>query len=167
MKLGKRIFIIISVCISCVGCDQSTKKLVSEYLPRNEIFSYFNDMLRISYTENMGAFLGMGNDLPSEYRFWLFVVAVGIFLGGFLVYLVLDSKQSSWSLVGLSLMFAGGVSNFYDRVVNDGAVVDFLNMGLGSLRTGIFNIADVAIMLGMAIVIFILFKGSGLVENDF
>jgi len=167
MKLSKRIFIILSICISCVGCDQSTKILATEYLPKNEMHSYFNDVLRVGYTENIGAFLGIGNDLPSEYRFWLFVVVVGLFLGGLLIYLVTSSKQSLWSLVGFSLVFAGGISNFYDRVVNNGAVVDFLNIGLGSLRTGIFNIADVAIMIGMAIVIFVSFKSGGTIKNDF
>ncbi len=37
-----------------------------------------------------------------------------------------------------------------DRIFNDGKVIDFMNMGIGSLRTGIFNMADVLIMVGMA-----------------
>jgi len=40
------------------------------------------------------------------------------------------------------LLFSGGISNFYDRVSNNDAVVDYLNIGIESLRTGIFNIAD-------------------------
>jgi len=167
MKFSKRIFIILSICISCIGCDQSTKILAAEYLSKNELHSYFNDVLRIGYTENIGAFLGIGNDLPSEYRFWLFVVVVGLFLGGLLVYLLTYSKQSFWSLVGFSFLFAGGISNFYDRVVNNGAVVDFLNIGLGSLRTGIFNIADVTIMIGLAIVIFVSLKSGDTIKNDY
>jgi signal peptidase II len=49
-----------------------------------------------------------------------------------------------------ALFIAGGASNWFDRV-NDGRVVDFMNVGVGWLRTGIFNVADVAIMLGAAI----------------
>lgn len=45
-------------------------------------------------------------------------------------------------------MFSGGASNLFDRATNDGAVVDFLNVGVGPVRTGIFNIADMAILLG-------------------
>ncbi|MGB5586034.1 MAG: signal peptidase II, partial [Gammaproteobacteria bacterium] len=153
MSLSRRVFIILLTCISCIGCDQGTKIYASEYLPKNEMFSYFHDILRIGYTENVGAFLGIGSDLPSEYRFWLFVVIVGFFLGGLFIYLVTNAKQSLLPFVGFSLVFSGGISNFYDRVFNDGAVVDFLNVGLGPLRTGIFNIADVAIMAGMATVI--------------
>jgi signal peptidase II len=52
-----------------------------------------------------------------------------------------------WQLAALGLMFAGGASNWIDRVAR-GTVVDFLNVGFGSLRTGIFNVADVALMVG-------------------
>jgi signal peptidase II len=33
-------------------------------------------------------------------------------------------------------------------------VIDFLNVGIGSLRTGIFNVADMAIMLGVFLLLF-------------
>ncbi|MFD1879315.1 signal peptidase II [Vibrio chagasii] len=46
------------------------------------------------------------------------------------------------------MILSGGASNLYDRVINNGAVVDFLNIGFGSFRTGIFNIADIAIVVG-------------------
>ncbi len=47
-----------------------------------------------------------------------------------------------------SLIFSGGVSNLIDRFAHNGYVIDFLNLGVGSLRTGIFNVADIAIALG-------------------
>ena len=56
-------------------------------------------------------------------------------------------------LIGAALILAGGASNWVDRVMQ-GSVVDFgINVGVGSLRTGIFNVADVAIMLGVAVLI--------------
>ena len=56
-------------------------------------------------------------------------------------------------MVGLSLFVAGGASNWIDRVIR-GSVVDFINVGIGPLRTGIFNVADVAIMLGAGVLLF-------------
>ena len=53
-----------------------------------------------------------------------------------------------WSRVarcGFVLFLAGGLSNLTDRIAI-GSVIDFLNVGIGPLRTGIFNVADVAIM---------------------
>ena len=69
--------------------------------------------------------------------------------------MVSNSKQKLLSLIALSLVFSGGISNFYDRVFNNGAVIDFLNIGFGTFRTGIFNVADVAIMAGVFMLVFV------------
>ena len=53
---------------------------------------------------------------------------------------------------GLLLFLAGGVSNLIDRVTL-GRVIDFLSVGIGQLRTGIFNVADMAIIAGVVILI--------------
>jgi signal peptidase II len=154
MDVWKRLLVIFLVTLSCVGCDQGTKLLAAEHLPKFQMTSYLNDLLRVGYTENIGAFLGLGNNLSEQARFWLFVVLVGTFLLALLVYLVSNAKQHLAPLIALSLVFSGGMSNFYDRVVNNGAVIDFLNIGIGSIRTGIFNVADIAIMFGVFLLIF-------------
>ena len=59
-------------------------------------------------------------------------------------------KWSRLAGVGLVLFLAGGLSNLVDRIAL-GSVIDFLNVGIGPIRTGIFNVADVAIMLGIAL----------------
>jgi signal peptidase II len=56
------------------------------------------------------------------------------------------------ALLGLTLFVAGGASNWIDRLIG-GFVVDFLNVGVGPVRTGIFNVADVAIMAGAALML--------------
>ncbi|EHR6179853.1 signal peptidase II [Vibrio parahaemolyticus] len=153
MSIWKRFQVILLVSFFCIGVDQGTKLLASEHLSRNVINSYFSDVIRVGYTENIGAFLGLGNGLSDEHRFGIFVLAVGAFLLGLFFYLVINSKLNFNSLVALSMVFSGGASNFYDRVVNDGAVVDFLNVGFGSIRTGVFNIADMVIMIGGLMII--------------
>ncbi|MGR5145835.1 signal peptidase II [Photobacterium alginatilyticum] len=149
MDICKRIQVVFWVTLSCIGVDQATKVLASQELSNNVMTSYFSDLLRVGYTENIGAFLGLGNTLSDNYRFGFFVIAVGTFLFGLLAYIVISSKQNLPSLIALSLVFSGGFSNFYDRVTNNGAVIDFLNVGIGSVRTGVFNVADVAIMVGV------------------
>ena len=70
--------------------------------------------------------------------------------------LIVAAVRLRWSglaLLGLAFFVAGGASNLADRLAR-GTVTDFINVGVGSLRTGIFNVADVAIMLGAALVAF-------------
>ena len=55
---------------------------------------------------------------------------------------------------------AGGLSNLIDRVAYDGRVVDFLNVGIGALRTGIFNIADMGITFGALLMLLESFRSS-------
>jgi signal peptidase II len=55
--------------------------------------------------------------------------------------------------VALSLICGGGCGNLIDRIAHGGYVIDFLNVGVGGLRTGIFNIADMAIMAGALLMV--------------
>lgn len=55
--------------------------------------------------------------------------------------------HNSLLALGLVLVVSGGSSNWIDRIARC-SVVDFLNIGIGPLRTGVFNVADVAIMCG-------------------
>ena len=55
-----------------------------------------------------------------------------------------------WAMV---LIAAGGMGNLVDRILRDGRVIDFMNLGLGPVRTGIFNIADVQIMVGLGLLL--------------
>jgi len=106
------------------------------------------------FTILFGAFLGLGELLPENTRFILFTVLVGFFLASLFIYLTYNSKLNLLSVTGLSLILGGGASNLYDRITNEGAVIDFLNIGVGAIRTGIFNVADMAIMLGAVLVMF-------------
>ena len=51
----------------------------------------------------------------------------------------MSAKLHNVEVAGYSLIASGGFSNWVDRARFDGSVVDFMNMGLGSLRTGVFN----------------------------
>ena len=154
MNLLKRIQMISVICLMIIGIDQSTKWYASEYLPKFEMTSYWSDILRIGYAENTGAFLGLGSGMSDSAKFWIFVCAVGLILSSLLIYILRTKTQTAYGLSSLMLIFSGGISNFFDRAVNNGAVIDFLNIGIGSLRTGIFNVADMAIMLGVFLLLF-------------
>jgi signal peptidase II len=114
--------------------------------------SFLGNTLRLEYAENPGAFLGMGSQLPDWERYLLLTVFSSGILGLLFAFVCVRKDLRPLEISGYALILAGGFSNMIDRVLA-GVVVDFLNVGLGSLRTGIFNIADMAIMLGLFIVV--------------
>lgn len=68
---------------------------------------------------------------------------------------------------GAALICSGGVGNLIDRLTRDGYVTHFLNVGVGPLRTGIFNIADFVLLVGLAIIVLsgVRHACSGLVQR--
>jgi len=104
-------------------------------------------------------FLSLGHALSPELRFWLFVVGVGVVLATLLALTLLDHRFHLPEVVAVASIVGGGVGNLVDRIQLDGSVRDFLNVGIGSLRTGIFNVADMAITFGgVALLLFPLFR---------
>jgi signal peptidase II len=151
MKKATRFLLVLAACISI---DQSTKYTAKYYLEGRGIYSYIGDTFRLGYSENSGAFLGLGSSLPENVRTFMFSGLVAIFLVAFFVYIMKSSNVSKTDVIASGLIIGGGFSNLIDRLVNNGAVIDFMNLGIGSLRTGIFNVADMAIMLGAFLLLF-------------
>ncbi len=124
-----------------------------EFLQPQGLITFFYDSIRLQYTENTGALLSLGESLPQPIRFWLFIVAVFLLLVAVVIYAYRIDIVYRYKIAGLALIAGGGISNLIDRITNNGAVVDFLNVGIGSLRTGIFNPADFLILVGIVIVL--------------
>jgi signal peptidase II len=146
------------VLLVCVGCDQATKHFAQRHLKGAAPLSYWGDTFRIQYAENPGAFLSLAANLPAAARFWLLTVINGVVLGAVGLYLALKRDLDGLSLAALALILAGGIGNLIDRVTLGGIVVDFLNVGIGGLRTGVFNIADMAITGGFLLLFPSLFQ---------
>jgi signal peptidase II len=151
---GPRTLLTAVVLLLTGGCDQVAKKVAVAELKGTPRRSYLADMFRLEYAENPGAFLGLGGSLPGSWQFWILTIGVGALLLVMLGYLLWSRHLHIGPALGLAMMVGGGLSNWFDRLVNEGRVVDFMNLGIGSLRTGIFNVADVAIMAGAAVMVF-------------
>ncbi|MHB8873465.1 MAG: signal peptidase II [Myxococcaceae bacterium] len=153
MKILHRSGLVALILGLTIGCDQATKRVAESALRPNDTHTYLWDMFRFQLAENHGAFLSLGAGLPGSGRFWLLTVGVGLLLAGLLVYSLVNAKLTPLMVAAYALVVAGGLSNWVDRALNDGAVVDFMNMGIGPLRTGVFNVADLAIMGGIGILL--------------
>jgi signal peptidase II len=155
--MWKRLAVLVLVGTT-VGCDRVTKHFAEEALAGGPRHSFLADTVRLEYVENAGAFLALGADWPPVVRRMLFTYGSGMIMIGMTAAAV-RFRWSGIALVGVSLYVAGGVSNLADRVIR-GSVIDFLNVGLGPLRTGIFNVADMAIMLGVGLLIVALYRAE-------
>lgn len=144
-----RCCVVLLLVAGTVGCDAVTKHLAIEHLAGRPTQSFLADTVRLVYAENSGGFLSLGANLPDWARTALFTVATGIILL-LLVVAAWRSGWRQWHTIAVSLFAAGGLSNWVDRL-GDGRVVDFLNVGIAGVRTGIFNVADVAIMVGVGL----------------
>jgi signal peptidase II len=136
------------ILAACVGCDQATKHVAMSRLKGQPPQSFYADLLRLEYAENPGAFLGLGGGMPPAIR-WTLLVGVNCLLAvAIAVALVVGKRMTVLGLAACGLLLAGAIGNLIDRVRFDGLVIDFLNVGIGPLRTGIFNVADLALMAG-------------------
>ena len=150
---------VLALVVTCVGCDQVTKALAAEHLAGRPPVLMLGGVLRLLYAENTGAFLSLGSGLPEAARLWIFVVITGAVLGLLLVYgLTHRDTLRPFEVVALALVVGGGIGNLLDRIFL-GLVRDFLFLGVGVLRTGVFNVADMAITGGALLMLAGLWRG--------
>ena len=155
----KRFAFVISVLFLTVGCDQVTKVVARDTLKNFRTIHLFSNSLTFQYTENPGAFLSLGAGLPESWRFGIFTLSVSLFLAFTLFILFQKNNMDRLTTAALALLTGGGIGNLIDRIFR-GKVSDFIHLSVGPLQTGVFNVADVAIVLGVVLYLFVHFRKS-------
>jgi signal peptidase II len=145
------------ILAACIACDRGAKH-AAESLRGNPPVRLAWGFVTLSYAENQGAMLSVGAGLPERTRFLLFTAGVGIILAGIAGVILFSASLPRTLVIALSLILGGGGSNLFDRLSHGGRVVDFVILGAGGIRTGIFNLADVAIILGAALMLTTFFR---------
>ena len=130
-----------------VGCDRLSKTVAVRELSGVPGRSFLGGVLRLQLVGNRGGFLSLGVAWPDYFRTGLLLGVPSLLLLVLLVLLARGRFGDGWAAIGMTLVWAGGASNMIDRI-GRGEVVDFLNLGIGPLRTGVFNVADLAITCG-------------------
>lgn len=140
-----------------VGCDQVSKIIVRKNVDYNQNISLIKDHFTLTKVENTGAFLSMGDELPGAIRFvTLSLLPILVLAFGF-YYLFTQKDLPFLMQLGMCFLLGGGIGNIYDRL-KFGSVTDFLHLDFGLFRTGVFNFADVSIMIGIGILFIQSFK---------
>lgn len=144
-------FLLVIVTLN-LGCDQFSKVIARKNIAPYEQIEVIKDRFTLTLVENTGAFLSAGSNLPEFIRTILLTVLPIVVLAYGLWFLYTNKNLPRLMQIGICFLLGGGIGNIYDRIIY-GSVTDFLHMDFVLFRTGIFNMADVSIMVGIGLLL--------------
>jgi len=146
MTIRRRLILLAIIALTIV-LDQGAKALVRRTLMNS--YPIRAGILTLLHTENAGAFLSLGADLPPNVRHLIFdgLVSIGLLAAAFVLFT--GRMQPGPDDVAIAFIIGGGVGNLIDRFRLGGRVTDFIYLAAGPVHTGVFNVADMAITGGV------------------
>ena len=142
MKKSNTLLVIILVS-ALLGLDLVLKYLVSSYLTTVNIIDNF---FSLTYVLNDGAAFSL---FASRTYLLILIAIICLF---FIIYELKNNLDDRVLSIGYSLVLAGLLGNFIDRLI-DGYIVDYLSFKILGYNYPIFNFADILIVVGIIIVI--------------
>ncbi len=148
-----------AITIPIVVLDQATKLFVKAHMALYESIALVPNYLDITYTLNPGAAFSMLADAPPWVRraFLLSMSCAAIIV---LIVLIVRSERVTINSVAFALILAGATGNLIDRALRGGLVIDFVRAHYYDLNYPVFNVADSAISIGVALIILAALFGS-------
>lgn len=128
-----------------IAIDQWTKWLIVRYMELGESIPIIENVLYITSHRNRGAAWGM-----LQGQFWLFYLITIVVVVGIVVYIQRLQPTQRLFGIALGLMLGGALGNFIDRVFRK-EVVDFVHTYIFNYSFPIFNVADAALTIGVAL----------------
>lgn len=141
------------VIVALIALDQWVKFEIVKNIQLGEVKPFIPKILSLTYLRNTGAAFSI-----LENQQWLFAVITLVVIGAAIWYLSKHIKGSAWLLSGLSLIIAGGIGNFIDRM-RQGFVVDMFQLDF--INFAIFNVADSYLTIGVLVLIVMMLKEEG------
>lgn len=146
----KRKVIVPIVIVALIALDQWVKFEIVKNIQLGGVKPFIPKILSLTYLRNTGAAFSI-----LENQQWLFAVITLVVIGAAIWYLSKHIKGSAWLLSGLSLIIAGGIGNFIDRM-RQGFVVDMFQLDF--INFAIFNVADSYLTIGVLVLIVMMLK---------
>ena len=159
--IEKKRNISISIIIALsIFLDQISKISIRNNVEQYSDIKLIGEYFILTNVENSGAFLGMGSGFSPIMKSVFLIILPIIVLISIIIYVYRDKEIDKVSLIGFSIIIGGGIGNIFDRIIY-GSVTDFLFIDLGGIfKTGIFNIADLAVTTGMILILLMSFKNK-------
>ncbi|WP_342989825.1 signal peptidase II [Streptococcus anginosus] len=141
------------VIVALITLDQWVKFEIVKNIQLGGVKPFIPKILSLTYLRNTGAAFSI-----LENQQWLFAVITLVVIGAAIWYLSKHIKGSVWLLSALSLIIAGGIGNFIDRM-RQGFVVDMFQLDF--INFAIFNVADSYLTIGVLVLIVMMLKEEG------
>ncbi|WP_048800097.1 signal peptidase II [Streptococcus constellatus] len=138
------------VIVALIALDQWVKFEIVKNIQLGEVKPFIPKILSLTYLRNTGAAFSI-----LENQQWLFAVITLVVIGAVIWYLSKHIKGSVWLLSALSLIIAGGIGNFIDRM-RQGFVVDMFQLDF--INFAIFNVADSYLTIGVMVLVVMMLK---------
>jgi signal peptidase II len=148
----RRVLLSFALIASCIGCDQWTKRIAVQTLKDHPPVHLLNGLIQLIYAENTGAWGSLGAGWPPALKLAVFIVLPLAVLASIAAHMIRVPAIDGVRFVAYGLLVGGGAGNIIDRITT-GYVVDFMWMGVGRLATNIFNVADLAVVIGVLLLL--------------
>lgn len=154
--MKKKYYITISliVAIAILIIDQVTKRIIATTMNIGDSYEVIPIFLNITSHRNNGAAWGI---LSGKMGFFYIITIVILIV--LVLFYIKEAKYNLFMQVAISLLFAGALGNFIDRLVN-GEVVDFVDTNIFGYDFPIFNVADSSLTIGVLFIIIALLKDA-------
>jgi signal peptidase II len=134
--------------------DQASKIIIKQTMAVGQSFRILGDIFKLTHVENAG--IAFGIQVASPLLFTLLSAAACAVI---VYYLFSHKKEDPGTQTAMAVILGGALGNLLDRVLY-GKVADFLDFGFGNTRWPVFNLADSAVVVGMALLFFFSFRLS-------
>ena len=140
--------------------DQLTKIVIRQTMVLHQSVSVLGEFVKITYVKNPG--IAFGLRVPNNTIFTILSILASIVIT---IYLFTHLKEGMAIKASLSLILGGAVGNLIDRLLF-GEVVDFIDVGLKTLRWPVFNVADSVVVIGMFILLFTVVRTNEIEDHS-
>ena len=150
MKKMKTIVASLLIVLVTLGLDQWTKWAIERSISLNESVEMIKHFFYLTYVQNTGAGFSMFAGAGMGFFALLTIVALAAIL-----YMFFKTEDSRYQIC-LSLVFSGAIGNFIDRMAQ-GYVRDFFSFYIFGYPFPVFNVADICITIGIALILVSMF----------
>jgi len=133
--------------------DRFTKRIAAAALAPHGVKHAIDGVLSWAYTQNRGAAFSILSG-----RSVLLVLLTLVLIAALLVYQLRHPENSVMERAGIWCIIAGGLGNLWDRLAY-GCVIDFIRLDF--VNFAIFNVADIFVCLGAAVVVLSVLLSEG------